>query len=370
MTTPAATSTETTTLTKGKSEYGGDSRQEFLPGDKDNSSSQAKDTVVADEGNKSSSSEEESTPSSTPTPHKEGRQAGRRRERKNGRTEEKKNNQKVSGNTNARKRHGARNQHRHKFFVKWLMETFPFLEESGANVAHTPQDKPSLHILDVAGGKGEVSARLCMCHKQNVVMVDPRKANIVECYEKLVLPKIPKKWQQRIQEKISNNSNFVIDTVESRFQQLTTYFDENTISKSIDLQTAIRNSSLILGLHADSATEIIVDIALKYDKPFVIVPCCVFPNLFSKRYITVPEEDTSSSDGNGDASDDANIFGASEDGEKESVVVVGKLKQKFKKIPVRSHEQFIQYLSEKDPRFVIETLPFEGRNIAIWWDGK
>ena len=58
-------------------------------------------------------------------------------------------------------------------------------------------------------------------------------------------------------------------------------------------------------------------------KPFVVVPCCVFPNLFRSRYLE------------------------------------GR--------PVRSYEQFCQYLYEKDPRLNKEVLPFEGRNIAIWW---
>jgi hypothetical protein len=38
---------------------------------------------------------------------------------------------------------------------------------------------------------------------------------------------------------------------------------------------------------------------------------------------------------------------------------------------VRSHEQFRRYLvASKDTRFKMETLPFEGRNVAIWWDGR
>ena len=33
---------------------------------------------------------------------------------------------------------------------------------------------------------------------------------------------------------------------------------------------------LLIGMHPDQATESIVDMALKYQKPFAIVPCCVF----------------------------------------------------------------------------------------------
>ena len=231
-----------------------------------------------------------------------------------------------------RKRHGARNQHRHKFFVKWIMETFPFLSKGEIEGDELLQQQ-ALHILDVAGGKGETSARLCMCHRQNVVMVDPRPADIVHCFETLVLPKIPKKWQQRLLHQQGTNPNFVREAIASRFRQLVTTFDEDRVSTSAELQEAIERANLILGLHADGATEAIVDFALTYQKPFVVVPCCVFPNLFQERRIR------DESNGN-------------------------------QLVPVRSHEQFVQYLAQKDPRFVVEKLPFEGRNVAIWWDGK
>ena len=38
-----------------------------------------------------------------------------------------------------------------------------------------------------------------------------------------------------------------------------------------------------MALHADEATEAAVDAALKYGKPFAVVPCCVFADLFPNR---------------------------------------------------------------------------------------
>jgi hypothetical protein len=163
-------------------------------------------------------------------------------------------------------------------------------------------------------------------------MVDPREADIVNCFESLVLPKIPKKWQQRLEEQRSVNSEFVKDTVGKRFRQLVTTFEDSTLEESTELQEAVKQSSLIVGLHADGATEAIVDAALKYQKPFVVVPCCVFPNFFRDRRV----KDTATNS----------------------------------MIPVRSHDQFCVYLLGKDPRFRLEILPFEGRNVALWWDGK
>jgi hypothetical protein len=256
------------------------------------------------------------------------------------------------------KRHGARNQNRSQVFAKWIMDTFPSVVK-GSSLKQEPngnddgndtqqqqqqQQPPNtlFHILDVAGGKGEVSARLTMCHLQRVVMVDPRPANVAQCYETLVLPKLPKKWRQQIEIKQASHPTFVQETVQDRFSQLVTTFDycppvsrtTTTSSTTSVLHEAIQRSSLLLGLHADNATEAIVDAALHYQKPFVVVPCCVFPNFFQQRFL--PTETA------------AGIIHT---------------------VPVRSHEQFCLYLAQKDPRFVVETLPFEGRNVAIWWNG-
>ena len=37
----------------------------------------------------------------------------------------------------------------------------------------------------------------------------------------------------------------------------------------------------VIGLHPDEATEAIVDCALAHNKPFAVVPCCVFPRCAS-----------------------------------------------------------------------------------------
>jgi hypothetical protein len=215
-------------------------------------------------------------------------------------------------------RHGARNQHRHKHLAKWMLQTFPQLSDT------------TQHVLDVAGGKGELAARLCFCHRLSVVMVDPRKSDIASCFESVVLPKLPKKWQQRLEVQRQAYPQFLEETTAERFRQLVTTFDETTLSTCHELQNLVQNASLLVGMHADGATEAIVDAALEHAKPFVVVPCCVFPRLFSERTI-----------------------------QQDGITV-----------QVRTHEQFCQYLLEKDPRFVREVLPFEGRNVAIWWGGN
>ena len=90
----------------------------------------------------------------------------------------------------------------------------------------------------------------------------------------------------------------------------------------------VRNSSLICGLHPDQATDPIVELALKMNLPFAIVPCCVMPSLFPHRRQKRQNAD-----------------------------------------PVRSYSSYCQYLLDLAPdgvEFRVDHLPFVGRNKIIY----
>mmetsp|Transcript_35048 Transcript_35048/g.88544 ORF Transcript_35048/g.88544 Transcript_35048/m.88544 type:complete len:171 (-) Transcript_35048:209-721(-) len=89
---------------------------------------------------------------------------------------------------------------------------------------------------------------------------------------------------------------------------------------------AMEGCSVVVGMHPDEATEDLVDEALKMQKPFAVVPCCVF-------YKTHP--------------------GREVDGQQ-----------------VRSWEQFCDYLQRKDPRIQRAALPFSGRNVVLYLNPK
>ena len=264
-------------------------------------------------------------------------------------------------------RHGARNQHRHKQVVKWIVDKFPKEIASAKDVDNDinaesndedKEQKPiqtTMHILDVAGGKGELAARMTICHRLNVKMVDPRAANLSECFHKLIFRSLPKKWQQ----KISQNPTAIENALQRRFKQYVMYFPSdserqmclNELESNQELLDAVIGCSLMIGMHSDGATEAIVDIAMKYRKPFMVVPCCVFPNFFKHRFI--PRSATKE-----DENDNLDSFVRNVQSSRDDM------------IPVRSHEQFCKYLLLKDSHFTEEILPFEGRNVAICWDGE
>ena len=86
----------------------------------------------------------------------------------------------------------------------------------------------------------------------------------------------------------------------------------------------LHSCSAVVGMHPDQATEAIVDFALASGKPFAVVPCCVYSNLFPLR------RDQR-----------------------------GRL--------VTSYRDFVAYLIAKDPeRIGVVELPFEGKNKVVY----
>jgi hypothetical protein len=228
---------------------------------------------------------------------------------------------KSSSSSSSSSRHGARNQNRSRHLCQWILSTWS-----------NKLQKDDL-ILDIAGGNGELAARLLFCHHFRVVLVDPRPTNIVSTFQTHVLPRLPKRHQERFRHRWETNPQSIHDLVKERFQSLQIMFEEQAVGPHHPiLYHAVRTCQLMVGLHADGATESIVNVATLYSKPFVVIPCCVFPNFNPHRVLI------DSRQGHGI-------------------------------IPVRTHAQFCEYLVAKDTRFRREVLPFEGRNVAIVWDG-
>jgi hypothetical protein len=95
----------------------------------------------------------------------------------------------------------------------------------------------------------------------------------------------------------------------------------------VDTRALFQQSALVIGMHPDQATEPIVDACLSANKPFAVVPCCVFP--------------------------EENLQRRTQDG-----------------LEVRSITQFVDYLVAKDPKGRVQTttLPdVPGRNTVVYF---
>jgi hypothetical protein len=91
------------------------------------------------------------------------------------------------------------------------------------------------------------------------------------------------------------------------------------------IQQVLENCSLVVGMHPDQATGAIVEFALHAKKPFAVVPCCVYSDLFPKRHLPNGKQ-------------------------------------------VSSYNDLIDWIVAKDPQHIhVEELPFEGKNKVVYY---
>ena len=261
-----------------------------------------------------------------------------------------------SENTNEKKRKRAKrsNKNRASIFAAWAKQTF--------NLRHFFQ------VLDVAGGgHGALSFDLYFKHLIKSIIIDPRftvlepkqlqylkhssnqttsqnnfvytNDNIIDSKNEIENIKINIEDNNIInsntnvenniveenKEDHSVNEDFKIQTIVSQYpgyRQICGLFNSEFIESPVGSKVWA-NSTLILGLHPDQATEDIVDFAIKDKKAFAVIPCCVFPKLYPKRFHN------------------------------------GK--------HVKSYLEFCNYLQAKHDDIQRTTLSFTGRNIVLYW---
>ena len=68
----------------------------------------------------------------------------------------------------------------------------------------------------------------------------------------------------------------------ARADHVKALFDESLMSDA-SVAELIRTCSAVVGLHPDQATGAIVDCGLVMNKPWAVVPCCVFPSRYPHR---------------------------------------------------------------------------------------
>ncbi|KAG0291071.1 hypothetical protein BGZ96_005537 [Linnemannia gamsii] len=280
----------------------------------------------------------------------------------------------------------TKNQHRERalYFAKWLIDTFTrqFLDAGSG-------------VLDIAGGRGDLSWELQTRQGIRSTVVEPRPG------------KGMRKWQRKWLEKFNASCNLNTSVVGSEastmhegdeFSTLTptitnaTEEQEPDADKPLDgladfiptvktqllqatepariqamlddqfLEThkdLVSTASIIIGLHPDQATEPIVRAALKAGKPFAIIPCCVFSrdNLHRRLPKDLETEDiiisnSSSSSANG------GINQAESEEEADSSTR-----------PVTSYADFVTWLETLHPGIKTTWLNFEGMNRVLYWEG-
>lgn len=197
-------------------------------------------------------------------------------------------------------------------FTSWLVNTFP----------RSVLDKG---VVDIAGGRGLISLELALEHNiQPVTLIEPKPLKLNSTYRRRI-----KRWRKKqiINEGEDLNEEFAIDMLplggcigqyEEEFHGLDTCSSE-------ELRESIERCGVIIAMHPDGATGAALETALMLNKPFAIVPCCVFSHQFPER-----------------------------------LTPGGKV--------VTTYDDFLDYLqSRADPSQIQRSLlPFEGRNTVLY----
>ncbi|EQC25315.1 hypothetical protein SDRG_16811 [Saprolegnia diclina VS20] len=179
----------------------------------------------------------------------------------------------------------ALKSHRAALFTEWLVATF------GASTLGA-----GTGVLDVAGGKGDISFELVCKRDLPATLIDPRVVKQRKAHLKYMAAHQKAKWSHILAEL----NDALVVTHASLF----------------------RDCAALVGMHPDEATEPIVDMALRLNKPFAVVPCCVMSRLFPNRECN-----------NG---------------------------------KVATYDEFVAYLKAKDPRIHSTFLPFAGKNQVVY----
>jgi len=236
------------------------------------------------------------------------------------------------------------NKSQHNFvFASWIVSTFGQQALRGLGRC----------VVDIAGGSGGLSYELSVRYGIECALIEAREASGVRLssMDRRRMKRLCK-WRSReastpsidrlqqdplvmllLREGISvQDDGFILPRVVNCLSEQTLPFEHIQIEfplnfSSQECETGLLkllcSSSLLVGMHADQATESIVDAALQLNLPFAVVPCCVFPSLFPDR--KNPDGST-----------------------------------------IISTEEFIDYLQRKDPSIMKCTLPFYGRNVVLY----
>ncbi|KAH7488385.1 hypothetical protein PRIC1_007499 [Phytophthora ramorum] len=198
-------------------------------------------------------------------------------------------------------------QKRAQVFVEWLVEMF------GADFLASGKG-----VVDVAGGRGSVSFELWNKRRLPCTLIEPRP---------MKLSKMQHKYLKKQKKERKQTGEAEQHLTESLVPQVMTLFNTDSFLKSAETVQLVERASMLLGMHPDEATDSIFDVAIKFNKPFAVVPCCVFGQKFPERRLA--------------------------DGSK-----------------VLSYEDLVEYLIAKHPDIEKAFLPFDGKNLVLFRRSK
>lgn len=167
-------------------------------------------------------------------------------------------------------------------------------------------------MLDVAGGKGELAWELLNLNLVEPVVLDPRPLDLKQverkwrygffwrnpifhsflhcAFDSSVEPQTPQHLRLLLTDPLLSGGSHAFEDSKRRAAELSwtrkglvhTASQESETSEGA-LSEALRRCSAVVALHPDQAAELSIRLALQLQKPFAVVPCCVYAQDFPKR---------------------------------------------------------------------------------------
>ena len=117
------------------------------------------------------------------------------------------------------------------------------------------------------------------------------------------------------------------------------FLDKYAIDDEVE-EARVVGEEVVAAAHDDGAAEAAVDFALRFNKPFAIVPCCTcskdFPNRTMEKAVSTVNAET------------------------------GEAQTTTKRVLVKSYEDLVEYLRRKDSRIRSDRLGFGGKNQVLY----
>ena len=207
-------------------------------------------------------------------------------------------------------------------------------------------------VMDVAGGCGRLAYELCVRRGVPCCVLDPKTPTL----HKRQWTALTKRREVSLALAALADRSLLAEEISSRMQAAEPKFVEHYLSSTSwqseqdqqhvqqqlealyrtpsaegaapavlsggAVHALLQQASVVVGLHPDQATEPIIDVALALGKPAAVVPCCIFPTLFNERRTRAGNE-------------------------------------------VRRHDDFVEYLVDKDESAQHIKLEFDGRNDCV-----
>ena len=247
----------------------------------------------------------------------------------------------------------ASKAHRAAKFADWLVRTFGVETLSRGS-----------GVLDVAGGRGDVSWELHTVRGVPCTLVEPRARKLNRLQHKWLRREVGGGGRRDVCDAMpatptERNERNVDDEDKRDDENASTVLCPQVRAEfRAETWDAFAECSVVVGMHPDQATEGIMEFAKAHGKPFAIVPCCVFPALFPDRRVPANESaDESAADES--AADESTADGAKTP-ETEPLSF-----GKDGGVPVTRLAQLVRYLARETGGRVAR-LEFQGANSVVY----